>query len=371
MNRHLTLAALLTLFLLGGGLGVVYGQHFASNQLAKLVQETGITLPSKDGTHYRTTTYNETPVTVINDNGEVVHVGLSLFTPMQRQFLDEAQCNFLERIALAGMLPEFYDIDFRQYLRDEKVEILEGRWDYIKTFLTDTTYIFQSTLVDDKMYIACWYTPDAESRYLTLTYPANYHLIAGFGMTEAEDRLFDDIRKANVDDTEQYEPVEDLMQCIGNGPVYLLKGDIYFLPELNSNRYYVKDSGHFSLLYSEDFPLETLANLMTGIEIDNQFIIETKLVKYGYKVDQFTMPLKNWLAFCIQRSCTPYFGVTSQEENKIICELIMQNESLGYCHVMKITANPSQLKDRRGTMQARLNSYVPMSNVKALFDESK
>ncbi len=351
---------------------MVYGQHFASNQLAKLARQTGITLPNGNGVHYRAATYNGMPVTVVNEGGEVVHIGLSLFTPMQRQFVDEAQCNFLERIALAGLLPEFYDIDFRQYLRDEKLEILEGRWDNIKTFLTDTTYIFQSTLVDGKAYIACWYTPDAENRYLTLTYPANYHLIAGFGMTEAEDRLYDDIRQVNVNDIEQYEPVEDLMQRIGNGPLYLLKGDIYFLPELNSNRYYVKDnSGHFSLLYSEDFPLETLANLMTGIELDNQFVIETKLVKYGYKVDQFTIPLKNWLAFCIQHGCTPYFGVISQEKSKIICELIMQNESLGYCHVMKLTANPEQLKNRQGTMQARLNSYVPMSNVKELFDESK
>lgn len=372
MRNRLLIATFLSLFLFGGGLGMVCGQSFISNQMERLARQTGISLPKTNGTHYHAGQYNGLPITVIVSNGEVIHIGLSLFTPTQRQFLEEAQCNFIERIALAGELPDFYGIGFRQYLTDEKVEVLEGRFNDLKTFITDTTYIFQSTLVNGKTYIACWYTPSGQERYLTLTYPANFHLIAGIGMIEAEDRLYNDIRQTKVDKTEQYAPVEALMQRIGNGPVYLLKGDIYFLPELNSNRYYVKDdSGHFSLLYSEDFPLETFANLTTGIELKNQYVIETKLVKYGYNVDQFTMPLQNWLAFCIQSGCTPYFGVISQKENEIIGELIMQNEALGYTHVMKLSLDPSTLKGRKGVIKARLNSYVPMSNVKALFNESK
>ena len=372
MNANTKIVTFLCLFLFGGGTGVVVGQNFASLQLKKLANEIGLQSPATDGIHYKVAQYNGLPVTVINNNGEVCHIGLALFTPWQRQFLDEAQCNFMERLALAAEITDFYGIGIRQYLRDEKVEFLEGRLDDLKTFLTDTSYIFQSTLVNDKSYIACWYTPVGQERYLTITYPANFHLIAGFGMTEAEDRLYDAIRQTVVAKTEQYTPVEALLQRIGNSPVHLLKGDIFFLPELNSNRYYIKeDDGHFALLYSEDFPLETFANLMTGIEIETQFVIETKLVKYGYNIDQFTMPLRNWLAFCIQSGCTPYFGVINQENDKITGELIVKNEALGYCHVMKLVFDPSTLKDRKGIIQARLNSYVPMSNVKSLFNESK
>jgi hypothetical protein len=366
------IAIILSLFLFGGGLRVVVGQDFASEQLEKLAKEIGLSAPTKDGVHYQATQYKGLPVTVIVKDGEVRHIGHALFTPFQRQFIDETQCNFLERISLAADIPDFYGIAIRQYLRDEKVEFLDGQLDYLKTILNDTTYIFQSTLVDGKTYIACWYTPSGNQRYLTLAYPANFHLITGLAMTEAENRLFGDIRRTQIEETEQFVPAEALMQCIGNGPVHLLKGSIFFLPELNSNRYYVKEgNGLFSLLYSEDYPLETLANLMTGIEIENQFVINVKLVKYGYQVDDFNIPLTNWLAFCIQSGCSPYFGIISQEENKIVGELIMQNEALAYCHVMKLTIDPSLLKERKGTFQARLNSYVPMSNVKALFNESK
>ncbi len=373
MNTRAKTAALLSLLFLWGGLGVACGQtSFASAQIERLARLTGLAVPQTDGLHYRMSHYNGLPVTAITRRGETIHVGLSIFTPWQRQFIDEAQCNFIERLALAGELPDFYGIGFRQYLRDEKVEVLEGRLDNLRTFLTDTSYIFQSTLVDGKKHIACWFSPDAKERYLTLTYPADFHLISGLSMTEAEDRLFDDIRRTKNEKTEQLEPVSALMQRIGNGPVHLLKGSIFFLPELNSNRYYVEEAnGKFSLLYSEDFPLETVANLMTGFGIDNQFAIHVQQVKYGYKVDDFTVPLTHWLAFCIQAGCTPYFGVIEHTEDKIVGELIMQNEALGYCHVMKLTMEPSLLKGRKGTFQARLNSYVPMSNVKSLFDENK
>lgn len=360
------------LLVLGGSLGEVRGQGFTSHQLERLVEETGIQTPSANGFHYRTAQYKELPVSMAVNHGNVSHVGLALFTPWQRQFIDESQCDFLERLALAAEITDFYGIGIRQYLRDEKIEFLEGCLDDLKTFLNDTTYIFQSTLVDGKTYIACWFTPDVHERFLTLTYPANYHLITGISMTEAENKIYDDILHIRLEDTEQFEPVAALMQRIENGPIYLLKGSIFFLPELNSNRYYVNTGkDKFNLLYSEDFPLETLANLMTGTELENQFSINIKHVKYGYQVDDFEIPLTHWLAFCIQSGCTPYFGVINQDEKTIVCEIIMKNEALGYCHVMKLTASSSSLKTRKGTFQARLNSYVPMSNVKSIFDESE
>ena len=72
--------------------------------------------------------------------------------------------------------------------------------------------------------------------------------------------------------------------------------------------------------------------------------------------------------FTDEESC---IFVTIQNKNEIIGELIMQNEALGYTHVMKLSLDPSTLKGRKGVIKARLNSYVPMSNVKALFHESK
>ena len=372
-NKVVILPIVLSLFLLLGGYCEVYGQtRFASSQLEQLANKTSITIPTEDGVFYRTERFNDLPLTIIVKRNEVTHIGLSLFTISQRQYVNELICNFLERTALAAEIPDFYGVPFTQYLKDQKIEVFEGQWDNIKTMLNDSCFIFQSSLIDDKNYINCWYTLDATERYLTLVYPAYYHLISGFNMIEAENRLYDNVRLTNIEDSTCVEPDITLLQRIGNSPIYLLRGDIYYLPGLNSNRYYVADTtGRFDLLFSEDFPIESLFNLMTGTEIENQYVIHAELVKYGYQVDDFIVSLKHWLTFCAQTGCSPYFGILSKEENIIEGELIMHNKSFGYCHVMKLSIDPSLLKSREGSIQARLNSYVPMSNVKTLFDENK
>lgn len=372
MNIKVNILATILSIILIGGCGEVYGQmKFASSQLEQLANKTSITLPTEDGVYYRAEQFNDFPLTIIVKRGEVTHIGLSLFTISQRQFVDELICNFLERTALAAEIPDFYVVPFSQYLNDQKIKVLEGHWDNIKTMLNDSCYVFQSSLFEGKNYINCWYAQNATERYLTLSYPADFHLISGISMVEAENRLYDDICLTSIEDTIFVEPDSSLLQRIGNSLIYLQRGDMYYLPGLNSNRYYVVDSlGKFDLLFSEDFPIESLFNLFTGIEIENQYSLNIKLVKYGYNVDEFIVPLKNWLAFCAQSGCVPYFGIISKEEDTIVGELIMQNKSLGYCHVMKLTLDSSSLKDRTGTIHARLNSYIPMSNVSTLYNEN-
>ena len=361
----------LLILLLWRGSVVVYGQvGYASSQLERLGMLTNIAIPDEDGTFYKALEYNGLPITVIVNDCEVTHIGLSLFTTRQRLLLDENTCNFLERLALIGEIPEFFDFEFPQYLINEKIKILVGDWDDLKLCALDSSYVFQSTLVDGRNYINCWYTQDATECRFAIAYPANYHLITGYSMVEAEDRLCEDICRSHLGDTTLVAPDSTTLQPIGNGPVYLLKGNIYYLPNLNSNRYYVQtSSGNFELLYSEDFPIETLANLLTGTEFDNRFFIDAKLVKYGYRVDELTIPLERWLAFCIQSGCAPYFGVISKKENDVVCELVMHNPSLGYCHIMKLSLDTEILKKREGSMQARLNVYIPLSNIKELFND--
>ena len=116
--------------------------------------------------------------------------------------------------------------------------------------------------------------------------------------------------------------------------------------------------------------METMANLVTGVEPENSFVLDVKLIKYGFQKEQFQIPLRRWIAFCLQTGCKPYFGAERQEDNQIVGELLMHNKELGYCHVMKLTFDSSIFGKKIGTIQARLNSYVRISNIKSLFHEN-
>jgi hypothetical protein len=115
--------------------------------------------------------------------------------------------------------------------------------------------------------------------------------------------------------------------------------------------------------------METMANLVTGTEIENQLMLNIAMVKYGYKIDSATVPLRQWITYCFSEGCVPYFGVMTKESKKMVCELLMINEMLGYAHVMKMEFNPKILANREGKIKARLNSYIPIWNLKSLMDD--
>lgn len=360
----------LSLLILWEGSGTVFAQEYRSSQLERIADYVGLPCQDNDGLFYKALRYQGYPVSVIVRGGEVTHVGYSLFTPAQRLCLSELQCNFIERMALTADIPDFYGVPFSQYLKDEKVEFWEGDFGVLKSLASDTTLVVHDTMNEGKIHIVSFYSSNKQTRLLTLTYPANYHLISGLNMTEAENALYADINRICVENIPIVELADSMLQPFGDSSVWSVSGNTLFLPEVNANRYYKKTDEMYSLLYSEDFPKETMANLVTGLEVDNSFVLDVKLVKYGYQKEQIQIPLRRWVAFCLQTGCKPYFGAERMENNQIQGELLMRNEELGYCHVMKMMFDPSILREKTGIIQARLNIYVPISNIKSLFQEN-
>ena len=111
---------ILSLLILWEGLGVAFAQKYRSSQLERIADYIGLPCQEKEGLFYKSLWYQGYPVTVIVRNGEVAHIGYSLFTPTQRQLLNELQCNFIERLALTTDIPDFYGVPISQYLNDEK-----------------------------------------------------------------------------------------------------------------------------------------------------------------------------------------------------------------------------------------------------------
>ena len=358
-----------------GGIPDAIAQHYASNQLRSIAERTGVDCRRGEGVHYHAAQWNGQPVSIVVRQGEVVHIGYSLFTPWQRTMLPEAQCNFIERLALTADLPDFHGKSFSRFMLEEKVTFEKGSAAALKTFCTDTNLLFQTTLVDGKRHVCNWYR--GQQRIVTLSYPADYHLIVGTTLEEAEDRLpkacLAPVPTSNLPPpTSDLQPPTSNLQRVDGGEavLYVLTGDIYKLPELNSNRYYVRDpEEEFQLLYSKDFPLESMANLATGTEIATDIELEVLLVKYGFRTETFHVPMRQWVAWCLAEGCRPYYGVISLQGATATASLVMHNEQLGYIHLMRLTFDTALIAHRRGTIRARLNSYVPMSNVKALFKE--
>lgn len=281
----------------------------------------------------------------------------------------EMHRQFAIKLASYAEFGEVNGMPFNDYMRTEKILLRDGSFDDLRRLCNDSTAAVNIILADGKRYLL-QFTHDSTDQ-VSLSYPADYRLILGTNMIDAEDEFENSIRKTTIDATGEYEIPDQLLQQIGQSKIYLLQGSTFLIPELSGNRYYVKDDNHYSLLYSSDFPCETMANLLTGTETENSLLISVVLVKNNFKTDTFTVPLRQLVGYCLSEGCTPYYGIISNDKDNVVCELFMHNEMLGYTHIAKINFNPSVLDENKGVVNARMNCYIPLSNVKNIFKDDE
>lgn len=74
-----------------------------------------------DGCYYDVFSYKNRPLTVVVDNDEVVHVGYTIFSPMQREFVGRDIADFIERYWLSTDLPLKRLKTVEQQMREDRV----------------------------------------------------------------------------------------------------------------------------------------------------------------------------------------------------------------------------------------------------------
>lgn len=322
----------------------------------------------KNGMYWRWEQYKGNPVTIIVKNRHVEHIGYALFTPSQRKAFPSPIYDFLERYTLEIDLPLKREKTIAKQIAEDGIQFGKGTFSELRTLLNDTLCSIHITNENGKQYIVCLTKKD--SVFCNIRFPISYDLLHGSAMLENERRIGQEIAKSPFPKRKEKMVSREELLPTWQSNYFILPGESYYTDELNTNRYYEQDGkGNFRLVYHPKYPLESLANLLTSMEIDNQFVIDIHLKKYGNQEELVSVPLDCWTNFCLTNGCKPYFGVISYDGNFAVCEVIMRNVEYGYNHVMKVTFDVSQLEARKGIIQARLNSYIPASRIKYLFDE--
>lgn len=322
----------------------------------------------KEGVHWRWETYKGKAVTVIVKDRQVEHIGYALFTPEQRMTFPSPVYNFLERYMLEMDVPLKREKSLARQIAEDGISFEKGTFSSLHALLNDTACRINITNENGKRYIVR--LEKGNTVFCHMQFPVSYDLLQGTAMLENERRLKQEITSSSLHERKKTVVSRKELLPTWQSNYFILPGESYYTDELNTNRYYEQDEkGDFRLVYHAKYPLESLANLLTTTEIDNQFIIDILLKKYGYKEEMINVPLDQWIMFCLDSGCTPYFGVISYDGNFAVCEVVMRNVAWGYNHVMKVTFDVSQLESRKGIIQARLNSYIPSSKIKYLFDE--
>jgi len=306
----------------------------------------------------------------INQNRIIDHIGIHLFNREQIRDKDmSVVLDFVERYLLELILIKDKS-RIAGKLREDKVTLEYGDFPALKK-ITESL-LLEITQSDSRKYRISW-TDKTDNRIIyALSFPMYYELMLGMNKIEIENNLAEEI-KAQVYNIKVTEPVrkENLIP-VPQTKYYIKQGEKYILETLNSNLYYIKSQdGTFSLLFDEKFPVESLSNLMISDDVENNYSLNITQNKYGQNVANFTVPLKQWIRYCLNVGCTAYFGLESQDENQIKASVVMENKKLAYNHVLYIIFDKTQLSKANGIINAKLHAYIPTHNVTDLFYETQ
>lgn len=324
----------------------------------------------KDGCYKSEFSYKQRPLNVCVHNGKICHIGYVLFSDQQRQAFKSPVCNFLERYTLAADLPLERKKTISRQLLEDDMNFAKGTFATITKLIGDTTLNVTVDNLNNKRYKVSW--SKKEELYCSVDFPIGYDLLHGTEMNENERRIVEEILHTPLPAVQTVQVKRDQLLTTWQPNYFILPGESYYVDQLNTNRYYekVKD-GQFKLMFNQRYPLETLANLFTTLELENEFQLSVCLKKYDFNEDNFNVPLSQFVSYFLQQGCVPYFGVMSYEKTIAVCQLVMRNADEGYCHTMKVTFDVEQLSDKKGKVTVRVNSYVPTSKINFLFEEFK
>ena len=229
----------------------------------------------KEGYNYLT--INQKPIVVIVRNNIISHIGLQLFSKEIREIDNAPVFDFLERYFLLLNYPPT-DKTAQKMTRDDQFRFITGTLQTVNEIKPSDSFSFS---YDKRRYEAEWKREG--KTLLSVSFPVEYELMSGENKIEAENNLITDIQNTIVKKSPQKPPQ-----------------NANYISKQFSSRFYYQNG---KLISSERHPAETVANMMLCKNTPGEYLLQTTQVSYGFKKTTFTVPLRQWITFCLKNHC--------------------------------------------------------------------
>ena len=355
MKKHLLLTCCLVLLSLMHSPSLVEAAPtFRSQKLQKLAAALRLNADSlREGQNLLTVNNRQVKVTVVG--GQVTTLGYHLFTDELKAVAATPILTFLERYFLQMDYPEA-DRPTDRMLREDRFQFKTGSRATVAKLRPDDAFSFNYEL---RKYVATWTRDNLP--LLTVSFPANHELISGENKIESERNFAADVLHAVVQPLSAVD-ASVLTPTLQND-FYIKKGGNYMNENIVADLYYQKSPAGFSLLQNVSHPLESAGNMAMEASISTGYNLKVTQVMYGYKKQQYDIPLSKWIAYCRSQGCDLYYGIESMTADMVKMTIFAVNAAENYNHLLFVNVPLSVIDRRQGDIQARLETFIPMHNV--------
>lgn len=338
--------------------GVKAEPTYRTSELKRLVGLLRLNVDSlHEGDNYFTSLGRQVKVSITD--GEVTLIGYHLFSNEFKSLAHTPILNFLERYFLMLDYPDS-NRPATKMLREDRFNFDVGTHAIVASLQQDDAFSYG---FENHRYQATWSRDNKP--FLSVSFPATHEMISGENKIEAEKHVEKDIINTSV--TTALPVNKSNLTATANSSYYIKKGGSYLNGLLTSDLYYKQDDGKYALVCDESHPLESSANMMLSTEFATACQLNVTQVMYGYKKKQYNIPLAQWISYCQNNGCELFYGVESFDEKEIKATVIAVNVAENYNHVLFVTIPNSALVNRRESIDARLETFIPMHNVMNLF----
>jgi hypothetical protein len=305
-----------------------------------------------------------------NNKHEIMHLGISLFSPETKELINLPICNFIERMMLELTLMQSAT-DISKKLKQNRIKLKQNGVDFnsgyftsLNSTLDDMQNPVQFSIHKDSCYTVLWKYGDDD--VLTMSFPISRELIFGTDKNESDKITGELFFEANCDTgTENGQAfIASDLKLLNNSDLYLRKGSSFLTNKINSDTYYQRSGSKYQLVFNSEYPTESLVNLLNTKQ-DNSLMLKITHRMYGGFTPEFCIPLSQFLCM-FNKGFSTYCIFKRQNLDKVQVSAVIHSNDFGYIHLLRIKTTSRELFMNNGTLVADLYTNIPEHNLKNL-----
>lgn len=358
--------------LCGGIENLCHAVDFRSDQLEEISRHLKISLPGCDTTMILRSGDRDLTIRIADDCVE--HIGYRIFPDEFRSSVIPPHiADFIERYWLSLTLPLERNKPVSQQLKEDKFIFRKGDINTVGLLQRDSMLSISCTM-DHSGVVVTWEKEDRP--VCEIIFPKDHEMILGRKMMENDRRLPAEIRSAEIGPRDGSDTMALSLSQDTVTSLWISNTGSYLDCNLKSDRYYdhVEEADTYIPVFEPERMSESIANLFTGYDIEKAdgIKLEIRLIKFGFEEEIIETTIPKFVAYCKCNGCEPFVGIVSVDENEPVTAdvlVMMRNWEVGYNHLLRVSLPLACIASGKGTSTARMNAFIPASNVKNLFKE--